>query len=1053
MGAAPSREAKPTIRSLRYGNHEIGLIPITRAYFNDQNPQLRQQFIRVRNDPNVRYSHTRRRGYSMAELPPASYTEADLEALLDTVEGSLFETNEEMLDAGALPVPIISMAHLQHLLQCDGEADPYDPTLEKELEENDKPSQPPASVEPFSLGAVGTPSLPSRNGVSFGDQTSPSNPYPPRETTSWLRSTSMSLRASSSDDAENNSSFHPASTASATVSLNAAASHLLLPPSTPEAPPQSEKTAKMPSAEDCAIDWFLRLKGFLQAHHRRADESCCPTDSAAFSTPEQLLSLSQFYKSEAYRRFKRAVRPVPCALLFIYVNNREEHDCFTFQGHRVNVIGSFDMRTHDDDRDDFTPTLQIRKAILKAAGDRTLERVLALSTKYYLDSFTEIVLQQLQRRPSSELLAGLGEEARNLLCELPTSALIGSSEGCTPTYEPVSIARALFYERLTKLPLVVSSPFNNYPALKFIYDFTSLTHSIENSQFVRPGDLRLCTYEREKGERGIIFLFHGRALALSWLWATTQTQTSTVRDSWAQYTLCEHTQSRERRVQHWLATDPRAKTLLGDSAITTCFEQHLEHLHSEIVRARSTPTDDATSWSDAQEYSHDMKLYRIFLSPLCGPLLTTVKTAKPDRPKDRGNAKRSSAASSAPSTAEGSKASTGSCSTAASDLRLMMMATSGNALPSNGRNYMQARGKKSPSTPLAGLSTSGRTLSTSNFSTSAATMGGGSSTSAPLYMSSTTQGTFLHPLPPPPPQLNGDGGARAAMPRGFAAPAAFAGQGTPIAGVNGPAPIYFTDSLHLLPQGVPPLSDPQQPGCFSTMQVTSPAAGLPFSMPSPPWPLHPFIHSPQPPQPMASSPSQASTTAPTSYVVQVSSNGVQTLMPITFASAPTSHAPNWSSHADAPQLSHTNGQSAPQCPPMAPSFSATMTMANGKGDTSSLSSSQQSSGSKSTPYAGAASHITTTPQNPHSTHSLDSAATASYYNMGDIFATGHGGAPITTLPHSMSRSQTTAPVFAAMQPSPAQLASNPTLCYAAHQAYVPIGYFSTSVSGSPHTPQ
>ncbi|KAG5480382.1 hypothetical protein LSCM4_06148 [Leishmania orientalis] len=1050
MGAAPSREAKPTIRSLRYGNHEIGLIPITRAYFNDQNPQLRQQFIRVRNDPNVRYSHTRLRGYSMAELPPASYTEADLEALLDTVEGSLFETNEEMLDAGALPVPIISMAHLQHLLQCDGEADLHDPTLEKELEESDKRSQPPTSVEPFFLGAVGTPSVPSRNGVNFGDLTSPQNPYPPRETTSWLRSTSLSLRASSSDDADNNSSLHPASTISATVSLNAAASHMLLPPSTPEPPPQAEKTAKVPSAEDCAIDWFLRLKGFLQAHHRRVDESCCPSGSTACSDRGQWPCLSQLYRSEEYLRFKRAVRPVPCAVLFIYINNREEHDCFTFQGHRVNVIGSFDMRSHDDDRDDFTPTLQIRKAILKAAGDRTLERVLALSTKYYLDSFTEIVLQQLQRRPAAELLAGLGEEARSLLCELPSTAPVGSSEGCTSMYEPVSIARALFYERITKLPLVVSSPFNNYPSLKFIYDFTSLTHSIENSQFVRPGDLRLCTYEREKGERGIIFLFHGRALALSWLWATTQTQTSTVRESWAQYTLCEHTQSRERRVQHWLATDSRAKTLLGDLAITTCFEQHLEHLHSEIVRARSTPTDDAASWSDAQELSHDMKLYRIFLSPLCGPLLTTVKTAKPEKPKDRGNSKRLSAASSAPTTVEGSKASTSSCSRAASDLRWMMMSPSASALPSNGRNCMQGRGKKSPSTPLAGLSTSGRTLSNSNFSTSAATVGGGSSNSTPLYMSGTAHGTFLHPHPPPPPSLNGDGAARVAMSRGFAAPAAFGGQAAPMAGVNGPTPIYFTDSLHLLSQAVPQLSEPQQPGCFSPMLMTSPSAGLPFNLPSTPWSLHPFLQSPQS---IAGPPNQPSTAASTSYVVQVSSNGMQTLMPITFASTPTSNTPSGCCQADVPKPSNTNAQSAPQRPLMPPPFSATMTVASGKGDTSSLSSSHQSSGSKGTPYAGAPTHNAVTTPSSHPTPSLDGAAVASYPHIGDIFAIGHGGAPIATAPHSMSPPQTTAPVFATMQPSSAQLASNPTLCFATHQAYVPIGYFSTSVPGSPHMPK
>ncbi|CBZ26642.1 conserved hypothetical protein [Leishmania mexicana MHOM/GT/2001/U1103] len=980
MGATPSREAKPTIRSLRYGNHEIGLIPITRAYFNDQNPQLRQQFIRVRNDPNVRYSHTRPRGFSMAEVPPANYTEADLEAFLSTVERSLFDTNEEMLDAGALQTPTISMAHLQHLMQCDGEVDVYDPTLEKEVEGSDKSSQPPTSVEPFFLGAIGTPSLPPHNRVNSGHATSPQNPYPARETTSWLRSTSLSLRASSSDEA-GNSPAHSTSAVSATLSLNATASHMLLPPTTPTAPPQDEKTLKMPSAEDCATDWFLRLKGFLQAHHRHADESCSPSDSDTHHRHEQSPCPSQFFKSEEYMRFKRAVQPVPCAVLFIYVSNREEHDCFTFQGHRVNVIGSFDMRSHDDDRDTFTPTLQIRKAILKAAGDRTLERVLALSTKYYLDSFTEIVLQQLQRRPVAELLAGLGEEARNLLCELPTSPLVGGTDGGSSMYDPVSVARALFYERITKLPLVVSSPFNNYPALKFIYDFTSLTHSIENSQFVRSGDLRLCTYDREKGERGIVFLFHGRALALTWLWATTQTQTSTVRESWTQYTLCEHTQSRERRVQHWLATDPRAKTLLGDSAITTCFEQHLGHLHSEIVRARSTPTDDATSWSDVQEYSHDMKLYRIFLSPLCGPLLTTVKTAKPEKVKERGSVKKASTPSSTPSTADGGNASTGSRGRTTSDLRLMMMSPPGNALPANNRSCVQAHGKKSPNSPLKGLSTSERTPSTSNFSTSAATLGGGSSSSsAPLGMSSTANSTFLHAPQHAPSSLNGDGATRMTMPSSFMVPAPFTSQAAPISGMHGPMPIYFTDPL-------------QQP------QLQPPS-------------MMPPSNSPQPSQSMVTSPSQPPTAVSTAYVIQVSSNGVQTLMPITFAPTPSSAIPSVSFfQADSSKTSNAN----------APNAGASVL------------------GGASSPY-------------PHPAHNLDGATAMPYPNMMVTFATGYGGAPMATMPYQMAPLHSTSPMLATMHQAPAQLVSDSTACLATPKAYIPVGYFSTSVPGPASMP-
>ncbi|KAG5506439.1 hypothetical protein JKF63_05942 [Porcisia hertigi] len=1058
MGATPSREAKPTIRSLRYGNHEIGLIPITRAYFNGDNPQLRQQFIRLRNDPNVRYSHTRLRGYSMAELPPASYTEADLDALLDTVERSLFNTNEEMLDAGALQMPTISVAHLQYLLQCAGRVHAYDPSLEKELDESDKRSQPHTSVAHFSLGAVGTPSLPSRTGVSLSDPTNTPNIHFVREPKSWLHATSLSLCASLSDEADDHSFVHPTPTFSGTVSLNAAEAHLLLSPATPEeeAPSTDEKTAKTPSPEDCATDWFLKLRALLQAHHRRMDELGHVNGNSTRGEHGQLPCPPDFYKSEEYMRFKRAVRPVPCAVLFIYVNNREEHDCFTFQGHRVNVIGSFDMRSHSDEDDDCTPTLQIRKAILKAAGDRTLERVLALSTKYYLDSFIDIVLEQLQRRPAAELLVGLGEEARSLLLETPSGIPVGDSGSCQCMYDAVSIAKALFYERIAKLPVVVSSPFNNYPTLKFIYDFTSLMYSIENSQLIRPSDVRLCTYEREKDERGIFFLFHGRALAHSWLWATTLTQRSTVRDSWAQYTLCEHTQSRERRIQQWLATDPRAKTLFGDAATTACFEQHLEHLHGEIVRARSTPRDDKKSWSEAQEYSHDMKLYRIFLSPLCGPLLTTVKTAKPEKPKRRSNTKKQTIASSVPSAADGSNASTYSRTKAALDPRTTMTTS---VSPHHSRSgCVQTRGKKSPNTPLTGLSTSEGTLSASNFSASVATMGGSSSSSiGPLYVGGMGQGTFLHQPLSTSPSFSGDGATRVAMPRNFMAPAALAGQGSSVAGMQRAIPMYFTDpqqqsQLQSQQVPLPPQSSSssphQQPGCFSPMMAAPPPAGIPFSVPSAQWPLHSFLHSPQT---MATPPNQPSTETPMSYVVQVSSNGVQTLVPITFASTSTSTTTSRNLRADIPSPNNVSLQQVSQQQLLPQSFPSAMLMANGRGETLSLSSSQHSYGSKGTRYSGAPLLTGMTLQSSYPPHGFDGDAPAPCPTTLAAFATGHGSAPFSTFHHPSTQPQATAPGFASMQP--AQLANKPAVFFTDPKNYVPVGYFTTSVPGSPQMHQ
>ena len=48
--------------------------------------------------------------------------------------------------------------------------------------------------------------------------------------------------------------------------------------------------------------------------------------------------------------------------------------------------------------------------------------------------------------------------------------------------------------------------------------------------------------------------------------------------------------------------------MLGNATTTRLFLQHLDNLHSEIVRARTTSTDDSASWASAQEYSYDTKL-------------------------------------------------------------------------------------------------------------------------------------------------------------------------------------------------------------------------------------------------------------------------------------------------------------------------------------------------------------------------------------------------------------------------------------------------------------
>ncbi|ESL11507.1 hypothetical protein TRSC58_00741 [Trypanosoma rangeli SC58] len=382
MGGVPSRDASSTFFTLCYGAHEVGLIPLVHPYFRKESKELRGQFVRMRNDPSVRYNYMRGAEYNMKQLPPASYTEENLDKLLDVIDATLYDTAKNM------------------------------------LEDEDTP-----------------------------------------------------------------------------------------------------------------------------------------------------------------------LRPIPCAVCFVYVNDREGTDCFSFFGRRINIIGHLGCHKYED-REDDEPCLYLQKAILKAAGDRTLERVVTLAAMMLKEEFF---------RAAASVHRG-------------------------------AEAMELFSRRISHLSLIVRTPWNSYPVLRLMYDTAAVAWSVEKVQEYHDAP-HFCSYEvPESGESGLLMQIEGSLLHRFILRACFTVIPLAVRGMWGQFILNDAaTQNKEQVMINWLNTSPEVSYFLGGTEFTSRVKKHLENLLREVVRARETPTSDLSVWSAEQECSHDGKIYRIFDSPLCGPFLATVK--------------------------------------------------------------------------------------------------------------------------------------------------------------------------------------------------------------------------------------------------------------------------------------------------------------------------------------------------------------------------------------------------------------------------------------------
>lgn len=691
MGAIASREMDNTISSLRYGNHEIALIPLLHTYFGrgleraasgqhqvngdhaangSSSQQLRQQFIRLRNDPSVRYHFMRPDDRDLLEVPSPTYTEKDLDHLLDVVEDAMFDTHEDLMQAAQLatvlrsfdalpggngaptaspstsPAPVTGATPTPFSTTADS----YSSTVSGLEQQQPVHTCPEGGAGLVVTGQNRDPTTPSWDATSSTFTHTTATHLTPDESQmqASVRSADSDMQRFAfpwvdieGDDAvENTTECAPGTNkdenalASATVATHTSGSDTLQEsvldihedgPRTPPlegsrgshhhhhscSPSPTVGDTPMPTsngANHFSTTGYPLQHYFVKNAEVEAGKGCNTNDPSADSlSPALTLQGGSKEMMLLRRRYKRAMRPVPCAVAFVYVNGREIADCFTFFDRKVNLIGFFGCRTHEGEADDDVPYLQTRKAVLKAAGDRTLDRIIALAARLYYEQFTQV------------------------------TSLI------RPHLDP----QRLFSECLMEMPLVTSTSWNSYPALKFLHDTVALTWAMEElAVHTNPPTLSMYTHFGE--ERRVCAHFSGALLARMWLWSCRLLRLHMHRGRWVQYTLDDLAQRKDHTVAHWLATNPNARTFLGGKAFTERLTSHLGALHKEILRARETPQDDYTLWVSPHVPSHDGKVYRVFRSPECGPFLTTVRVSTtppagggPPQPQTRAEAKAS----------------------------------------------------------------------------------------------------------------------------------------------------------------------------------------------------------------------------------------------------------------------------------------------------------------------------------------------------------------------------------------------------------------------------
>ncbi|CAD2215244.1 hypothetical protein AGDE_13641 [Angomonas deanei] len=365
---------------------------------------------------------------------------------------------------------------------------------------------------------------------------------------------------------------------------------------------------------------------------------------------------------------KRGLGMVPVVAGFICGQGGElEEEGILIRNKRVNLIGCIGFSTTESSADDNIPYFQPRKVMVKAAGDRTLERVIMLAARYYLSTFCEAVNQ------------------------------------IRPMEDPL----ALFHQRCACMRLALACKWNNYPTLKFIYDTGAviqmskaliLQHAVskEGEALLTDDTYSVKSYlykKKDSDEKGVALLLAGDYVFHIWMYFMRYyVIPSSSGGGWTLHLTTDVAQVKDRKVVSWLSTAEKrvtealgqlnaeagekkkgaehvntqsllkeaqreqllnflfgnyftfdeeeavqqTSTFLGPCTDFVAYQLHM--LHQEIIRARSMQAEDSIWANDHAFSSNGLKHYGIYRSPKSGPFLTTVqKGGVHDKRKRRTN--------------------------------------------------------------------------------------------------------------------------------------------------------------------------------------------------------------------------------------------------------------------------------------------------------------------------------------------------------------------------------------------------------------------------------
>lgn len=438
-------------------------------------------------------------------------------------------------------------------------------------------------------------------------------------------------------------------------------------------------------------------------------------DDLMYETDEDMVLDPRYHCGSAYgpqpndhptSRLPECYSPIPCALCLAYPPSKTREGCFLLEGRYINIIGFFGFLSPAMQQAfkicksaldvvkvaeaDVAPTLAsgqttmyLNTSILTSAGDRTLERVLALSAlmlrqQFHAASRKTLLLQRRRALDplSASSIALTDSEAHSISVKplpRPPTGLFKSRSADDDTDKSVVVPYSPFmpfqpgfaqewahllsdqdetqmtwnyFERLSRIHVIVHAPSNNYSALKSLTENLAFLHCQVS---IPPNKTSLILKELPKLSQGsldgadtavsehapchlssrslVIFHVSPEYLGQAAMWASSLLHFPQIKGKWIQYKLKDEAESQRYTLQkkddliaHWRRSEKEeARAYLGTH--TPQLLDHVRALQQETERAR------AAQASEVQQEIHADKDGRMYaLNPsLLGTMLIGVR--------------------------------------------------------------------------------------------------------------------------------------------------------------------------------------------------------------------------------------------------------------------------------------------------------------------------------------------------------------------------------------------------------------------------------------------